>query len=94
MTAPSWEWQKRAACHGQDLVLFFGHEGERLPERVAREGRAIAVCDGCPVRLQCRETAFKLKADTGVWGGLGEDERPSKRRSWMRGRSQQGAGAA
>lgn len=84
MTTPDWKWQLRAACRGEDLVLFFGYEGERLPDRLAREQRATKVCDSCPVRLACRETAFVLKMENGVWGGLGEDERASKRRTWVK----------
>ena len=30
---PSWGWQDAAACRGEDLVLFFGPDGERQPER-------------------------------------------------------------
>lgn len=89
-----WSWQKRSACKGEKLALFFGPEGERLPVREAREEKAKAICAGCPVMLRCRETAFVLKMDAGVWGGLGEDERRSKRRAWVRSRSQRGVSAA
>lgn len=91
---PDWNWQNSAACREQDLLLFFGRDGERQPERDVREARAKAICGGCRVRTQCRETAFELKQDTGVWGGLGEDERKTKRRTWLKSRSQRGVSAA
>ncbi|MFI7644143.1 WhiB family transcriptional regulator [Nonomuraea sp. NPDC049400] len=94
MATPDWSWQKRAACHGQSLALFFGMDGERGELRDLREQKAKEVCAQCPVKLFCRETAFILKMDAGVWGGLGEDERRSKRRAWVRRGSQQGVGAA
>lgn len=94
MATPDWNWQQAAACRGEKLVLFFGREGERLPERDARERKAVAICAGCPVLQRCRETAFVLKMDNGVWGGLGEEERVSKRRAWVRNRSQRGVSAA
>jgi len=30
---PNWGWQDAAACRGTDVVLFFGPDGERQPER-------------------------------------------------------------
>ena len=47
---PSWAWQDAAACRGKDIVLFFGPDGERQPEREVRERRAKAVCASCPVQ--------------------------------------------
>lgn len=91
---PNWGWQDFAACSEDDLVLFFGPDGERLPERDKRERAAKQVCTSCPVMQQCRETAFVLKHDTGVWGGLGEDERKSKRRTWLKNTAQRGVSAA
>ncbi|MEO3869397.1 WhiB family transcriptional regulator [Nonomuraea sp. B12E4] len=81
---PSWGWQDDAACRGENLLLFFGPDGERQPERDARERKAKAICDRCPVRRRCAETAFVQKLDNGVWGGFGEQERVGKRRTWLK----------
>lgn len=91
---PSWAWQDDAACRGEDLVLFFGPDGEREPERSVRERKAKAICAQCPVMWLCRETAFVLKHDAGVWGGLGEVERATKRRTWLKNKAQSGVSAA
>jgi WhiB family redox-sensing transcriptional regulator len=50
---PNWGWQDKAACHGEDVVLFFGPDGERQPERDIRERKAKSLCAACPVRPDC-----------------------------------------
>jgi WhiB family redox-sensing transcriptional regulator len=77
-------WMNRAACRGEDLVLFFGPDGERQPERDIREAKAKAICDRCPVRDQCLDYAVGRPEKYGLWAGLGEDERASERRRRMR----------
>ena len=44
---PNWGWQDAAACRGEDLMLFFGPDGERQPERDVRERKAKQVCASC-----------------------------------------------
>ncbi len=53
MQRPNWGWQDEAACRGKEVVLFFGPDGERQPEREIRERKAKAVCNACPVRAEC-----------------------------------------
>ncbi|MFI7448144.1 WhiB family transcriptional regulator [Nonomuraea sp. NPDC049714] len=84
MAAPSWEWQNSASCRGEDLVLFFGPDGERQPERDVRERKAKAICAGCPVRSECLEFSLSHPERAGLWGGLNEDERVSARRRRQR----------
>lgn len=84
MTAPSWAWQDDANCRGEDLVLFFGPDGERQPERDVRERKAKAICSGCPVRNACLNYALERPEKYGTWGGLNEDERASERRRRQR----------
>jgi WhiB family redox-sensing transcriptional regulator len=70
------DWQRDAACRAADGVLFFPPSHfEHRPEREAREARAKAICDGCPVRLQCLEWALATCEPHGVWGGRSEAER-------------------
>ena len=49
---PNWGWQDAAACRGEDLLLFFGPDGERQPERDIRERKAKEICAACPVRAR------------------------------------------
>lgn len=81
---PSWGWQDAAACRGEDLVLFFGPDGERTADREARERHAKQVCMGCPVRAECLDYAVTRPEKYGTWGGLNEDERASERRRRVR----------
>lgn len=81
---PDWNWHAAAACRGEDLYLFFGGEGERLPDRLAREARAKTICEGCPARHACLDYALSANEKAGVWGAMGEDERASERRRRQR----------
>ena len=72
---PNWGWQDDAACRGEDLMLFFGPDGERQPERDIRERKAQQVCASCPVRIECLNYALRRDERYGVWGGMSERER-------------------
>jgi len=49
------------------------------PDALFVEGSAQrevrAVCEGCPVRLECLADALDSRMDFGVWGGMTERER-------------------
>ncbi|HEY9372573.1 WhiB family transcriptional regulator [Streptomyces sp.] len=79
-----WQWQDDAACRREDLVLFFGPDGERQPERERRERKAKAICAQCPVRNECLDHALAAPEKSGTWGGLNEEERASERRRRQR----------
>ncbi len=69
-------WQLRAACRGPESALFFPPTyPERKDERDAREARAKAICQECPVRSECLEYAISIREPHGIWGGLTEAER-------------------
>jgi len=65
----------KAACRGLDSEMFFHPEGERGSAKQAREHAAKALCASCPVMMQCRAHALKVREPFGVWGGLTESER-------------------
>jgi WhiB family redox-sensing transcriptional regulator len=82
---PNWawnaeDWRHRSACRDTDPDLFFpiGATGDAIGHAEA----AKAVCRQCPVRLDCLEFAMTSNQDSGVWGGVTEDERRRMRRSW------------
>lgn len=77
-------WRDHAACRGADPELFFPapppagrgkavREALALAEVSTREAKAI--CDRCPVRRQCLQSAMERGERHGIWGGLNEDER-------------------
>ncbi|MFD3958104.1 WhiB family transcriptional regulator [Streptomyces bacillaris] len=71
-------WRTHAACREEDPDLFFpiGTSGPA----VVQAAEAKAVCRTCPVQAQCLEWALENGQDTGVWGGLAEDERRALKR--------------
>jgi WhiB family redox-sensing transcriptional regulator len=76
------EWVHQARCIGEDPELFFP-VGSTGPAAAQAEA-AKAVCALCRVRAECLEWAMVTGQDSGVWGGLSEDERRALRRSQRR----------
>lgn len=73
-------WRRRAACRGQDPVLFFGPEGEKTTAAIVREQQAVAFCQRyCQVEQACLEWALELN-EKGVWGATTEEQRKSLKR--------------
>lgn len=84
MATPNWGWTDRASCQGEDLVLFFGPDGEKAVQAIVREQRAIAFCERyCRVRQACLDWALAL-GETGVWGGTNDDQRKAIKRRKQR----------
>lgn len=75
-------WRADAACRDTDPDLFFpiGSTGAAVEQIEA----AKAVCATCPSRQPCLEFALLTNQDSGVWGGLAEDERRKLRRAWVK----------
>lgn len=78
-TAAAWDWQLRARCRGMDPALFFHPDTERGSSRSWRIRTAKAVCEECPVIRQCRDHALSIPEQYGIWGGLSESERDTRR---------------
>jgi len=78
------QWLNQARCLNEDPELFFpvGNTGPAL-EQIEQ---AKTICRQCDVSAQCLEYAIKENQDTGVWGGLSEDERRSLKRRYARAR--------
>ena len=76
------DWRDRAECRHEDPELFFpvGATGPAM----LQVKQAKAVCHRCPVLAQCRNWALETNQESGVWGGLGEDERRSMKRRYQR----------
>ena len=73
-----------AACLTEDPELFFpiGNTGPAL----AQIDEAKAVCNRCEVVDSCLKWALETSQDSGVWGGLSEDERRAMKRRNARAR--------
>jgi WhiB family redox-sensing transcriptional regulator len=77
-------WRSGAACLAEDPELFFpiGNTGPAL----LQIAEAKAVCRRCEVVEACLKSAIESGQDTGVWGGLSEDERRAFKRRNARAR--------
>jgi WhiB family redox-sensing transcriptional regulator len=73
------DWRSDAACRDVDPEVFFpvGTTGPAL----GQIAQAKAICSGCSVTGACLDWAMSSGQETGVWGGLSEDERLGLRRS-------------
>lgn len=69
-------WDRRAACKGADIFLFFPERGD--VQQSHAEARVI--CDGCPVRTECLDDALGEGSQVGFRGGLSERERYAVKR--------------
>lgn len=78
------DWRHHAACRGKDPEVFFpiGTSGPALQQIED----AKAVCARCPVIDTCLEWALEHGMDSGVWGGLSEEDRRALRRRNARAR--------
>jgi WhiB family redox-sensing transcriptional regulator len=67
------DWRHRAACRDEDPELFFpiGTSGPAL----LQVEDAKAVCRHCSVVDDCLSWAIESGQESGVWGGLSEEER-------------------
>jgi WhiB family redox-sensing transcriptional regulator len=80
----SMDWRDQAACLTADPGLFFpvGNTGPAVDQIE----KAKAVCGRCTVSEMCLQYALDTNQDSGVWGGLSEDERRALKRRAARAR--------
>ncbi|NEB41310.1 WhiB family transcriptional regulator [Streptomyces sp. SID14515] len=85
-------WRLHAACREEDPDLFFpiGSTGPA----VVQTAEAKAVCRTCPVQAACLEWALENGQDSGIWGGLSENERRALKRRSRRRAESRGRGTA
>ena len=71
-------WRDHALCRDTDPELFFpvGTTGQAL----VSQDHAKRVCLECTVQRECLDYALDTNQDSGIWGGLTEEERRSIRR--------------
>jgi Transcription factor WhiB len=80
------QWLDLAACRGTvtsadediffapDLDEFGGNRGVASRVAATRERQALAVCDCCPVQVECLAYAISTRQQHGVWGGKTQQE--------------------
>lgn len=72
------DWRHRAACATEDPEIFFpvGSGGPAL----LQIAEAKSICRRCQVSVECLRWALATGQDSGVWGGMSEDERRALKR--------------
>lgn len=80
---PTPSWRDHAACRDQDPAVFFPKDF-RGAAAVAAVNQAKAVCRTCPVLSACLWHALNTPEESGVFGGLDEEERRKLRRRIQR----------
>lgn len=80
------EWHLRAACRGADHTIFFPKPGHGTHVNTQR---AKAICQACPVRVECHDYAVENYLTYGIWGGLSERDRRRDRKEQGLGRVNQ-----
>ena len=78
------DWRDRSACLTADPDLFFPAGSTGLA--VDQIEKAKLVCARCTVSESCLQLALETSQDSGVWGGLSEDERRALKRRIARAR--------
>lgn len=67
-------WKDQAVCVGKPTAMFFA-ERTGGPIRDSYYDEARALCDACPVRLECLTYAIHSGETWGMWGGLTPKQR-------------------
>ena len=73
-------WTDHARCKGMPTELFFPNRYNKP----SASAEAIAVCDDCPVTVECRDYADRNNLKHGVWGAVPESTRMPTRTSGRR----------
>jgi WhiB family redox-sensing transcriptional regulator len=71
------DWRNNAACKADDPELWFP-VGDSGPARL-QANHAKSICHSCPAIAPCLQWAMDTGQDSGIWGGLTEDERRALR---------------
>jgi WhiB family redox-sensing transcriptional regulator len=71
-------WRDNGACLDEDPELFFANGNTGPALRQIEEAKAV--CRRCEVIDTCLRWAIESRQETGVWGGLSEDERRTLKR--------------
>jgi WhiB family redox-sensing transcriptional regulator len=71
------DWYEHAECRGAPQDTFFPGQGEDTKP-------AIAICNVCPVAVECLAWALDHGEKYGIWGGTSERERRHMRKDWER----------
>ena len=75
-------WRDRPACLDENPELFFPIGNAPVARRQTEKARVV--CRRCEALDACLEWAMNSDQDSGVWGGLSEDQRRALKRRHAR----------
>jgi len=76
------DWMEAAACRDKPTEIFFSHrdDGDQSWPEGWSYDEARAICNDCPVRVDCLSYAMTHGIKSGMWGGKSPVERRRIRR--------------
>ena len=68
--------QSKAACRNKATEMFFVDEGPISDAKIRIAiGKAVTVCNGCEIQVECLMNAVNNGEEFGIWGGFTARER-------------------
>lgn len=65
-------------CSSYPELFFYEPYAGLTPEESIVAAKAL--CDECPLKVECLQVALQTKRNVGIWGGLTPEERKALRR--------------
>lgn len=78
----SYDWRDDGECRRHDPEMWF--PGDTTGPWIPQIEEAKAVCRMCPVLRECRDWAMGHRQESGIWGGMTEQDRVAYRRRMAR----------
>lgn len=69
------DWRTESACLDADPEIFFPDESLPIAEREAMAKEAKSFCASCRVQMVCLDFALRNEDESGIFGGLDDEER-------------------
>jgi len=63
------DWTTQAACLRRDTEDWYPDDRHTIREELEAGAAAQAICETCPVRVDCLRMAFDRGEQHGIWGG-------------------------
>lgn len=82
-----YDWRDDGECRRPEYDPEMWHPGGTTGPHLAQTADAKRICSGCPVMVQCREWGMDHRQESGIWGGMTEQDRVNERRRIARARA-------
>lgn len=69
------DWRTESACLDADPDIFFPDESLPVSEREEMAAEAKSFCASCKVQMVCLDFALRNEDESGIFGGLDDEER-------------------